>query len=193
MLHQNSEMDLKLLATAVEATETSFIITDHTKDDDPIIYCNRAFERLTGYSREEILGKNCRFMQGDDRNQSALIHLRSSISLGSPCSVNLRNYRKDGTSFLNELSVSPVYDFDGCISHLIGIQRDITKEILIRSDLFKHEWRTPLTVVKSTLQILEQKGLLVDESFLKKSLSAALKSIKRLEMIGQRNEKNLSE
>lgn len=193
MLNFDPQPNLKLVADAVEATDTSFIIADHTKDDDPIIYCNGAFERLTGYSREEILGKNCRFLQRDDREQPALTQLRSCLASESACTVKLRNYRKDGTFFINELSVSPVFDSDGKVSHLIGIQRERTGDLQTPLALFSHEWRTPLTVVKSTLQILQQKGLSVDQSFLSRSLSAALKSIQRLEMLGQLEEKKLSE
>ncbi|HVW12353.1 MAG TPA: PAS domain-containing protein [Mucilaginibacter sp.] len=193
MLPFGPTSNLKLLADAVEAADTSFIIADHTKEDDPIIYCNGAFERLSGYSREEILGRNCRFLQRDDRKQPALTQLCSAISSGSVYSVKLRNYRKDGAYFINELSVSPVFDFDGRVSHFIGIQRDITNDLYVRSELFNHEWRTPLTIVKSTLQILQRKGLSVEQSFLSRSLSAALESIKRLEKIGQSGEKNLYE
>lgn len=185
MEHVYPELNLTLLANAVEATNTSFIIADHTAEDDPIIYCNSAFERLTGYKREEILGKNCRFLQGQDRKQSELIRLTSSISARSECTIQLRNYRKDGTAFVNELTISPVIGINEKITHLIGIQRDITKQVYNQPEIFNHEWRTPLTIVKSTLQILRRKGLLINHSFFTKSLSAALSAIEQLETIGR--------
>ena len=107
----------------------SFIIADHTVPDDPIIFCNTAFERLTGYRREEILGHNCRFLQGDDRNQRALDTLRSAIKTGADCSLVLRNYQKDGTPFKNELVISPVRNAADAVTHLIGIQRDLAAAI----------------------------------------------------------------
>lgn len=188
MEHIYNGLNLTLLADAVEASNTSFIITDHTAEDDPIIYCNNAFERLTGYQREDILGKNCRFLQGQDRKQSALALLASSISTGSGCTIQLTNYRKDGTAFINELTISPVSGHDGKITHLIGIQRDITEQVYTMPQIFNHEWRTPLTIVKSTLQILQRKGLSVNDSFLAKSLSAALNAIGKLEIIGKTSE-----
>jgi len=188
MITAEIPFDLSLLATAVEATNMSFIIADHTVPDDPIIFCNTAFERLTGYRREEILGHNCRFLQGDDRNQRALDTLRSAIKTGTDCSLVLRNYRKDGTPFKNELVISPVRNAADAVTHLIGIQRDLAAANLPHelTDQFHHEWRTPLTVVKTTLQILQQRGLTVDPEFLNRSLEAAIRAIDRLEALARR-------
>jgi PAS domain S-box-containing protein len=184
MSTSSPNIDLTLLAKAVSATNTSFIIADHTAPDDPIIFCNQAFEQLTGYSREEILGKNCRFLQGDDRDQTELERLREAVRSGQSVTVTLRNYRKDGSPFRNELNISPVHGPDSTITHLIGIQRQATSVLPPLEDQFHHEWRTPLTIIKSTLQILRQKGHAIDPDFLNKSLSAAVKAIDRLENLG---------
>ncbi|MDO3641396.1 PAS domain-containing protein [Mucilaginibacter sp. L3T2-6] len=183
MLSQSSTLDISLLANAVETTQTSFVIVDHTLPDDPIIYCNSAFERLTGYDRNDIIGKNCRFLQRDDRRQPELVKLAAAIANGRECTVRLRNYRKDGSPFLNELAVSPVFSASGTITHLIGIQRDVTADAGQVSEIFYHELRTPLTIVKSTLQILQRKGLMIDPAFFNKSLETAVKAIDRLEKI----------
>lgn len=176
--------DLTLLANAVAATNMSFIIADHTLPDDPIIFCNQAFEQLTGYHRKEILGKNCRFLQGNDRDQPELERLRQAVRKGQNVSVILRNYRKDGTPFANELNISAVHAADGTVTHLIGIQRRAEKQ-LPPDDQFNHDWRTPLTVIKGTLQILQKRGLDVDPLFLHKSLDAAVRAIGRLETLGR--------
>lgn len=177
--------DLTLLANAVAATSMSFIITDHTIHDDPIIFCNQAFEQLTGYHREEILGKNCRFLQGNDRDQPELERLRRAVREGQDVSVVLRNYRKDGTPFANELNISAVHTADGTITHLIGIQKLADAQLSARDDQFNHDWRTPLTVIKGTLQILQKRGLEIDPLFLHKSLDAAVRAIDRLETLGR--------
>jgi len=187
MIAADIPFDLSLIATAVEATQMSFIIADHTAADDPIIFCNSAFERLTGYSREEILGSNCRFLQGAERDQPGLTTLRHALREGKECTLILRNYRKDGSPFDNELVISPVKTADGQVTHFIGIQRDLRQAVPQPrlSEAFRHEWRTPLTIVKSTMQILQQRGLNLDPEFLNQSLERAIRAIDRLESLGR--------
>jgi len=168
----------------VEASGTSLIITDAEKKGHPIIYCNPAFEKLTGYSRTEILGQNCRFLQGTDRAQAELAHIRRAFQEGTDCTVKLRNYRKDGTSFLNEISLSPVRSAEGDITQVVGIQRRIVddQDTTVKQQ-FYHELGSPLTTIKATLQLLEARGLKVDPAFLKSSLAAALRAVRRLEKL----------
>ncbi len=119
-------------------------MTDPNQPDNPIIYVNPAFEAITGYSASEVIGRNCRFLQGTDRNQPALSELRTAIQEQRECHVVLRNYRKDGSPFWHELYVAPVFDalgclhelyvapvFDalGCLTHFIGVQTDITEHL----------------------------------------------------------------
>ncbi len=115
-----------LLDRAVAAVSNGIIITDPNLPDDPIIYVNPAFERTTGYSREEVVGRNCRFLQGEDREQPALKELRAALREGRECRVVLRNYRKSGEMFYNELYISPVHDEGGRVTNFIGVQNDIT-------------------------------------------------------------------
>jgi PAS domain S-box-containing protein len=91
------------------------------------VYVNPAFERTTGYAAEEVLGRNCRFLQGEDRDQPALGELRAAVREGRQCTVVLRNYRKDGTLFYNELSVYPVWDENDRVMNFVGVQTDITE------------------------------------------------------------------
>ncbi|MDQ3793392.1 MAG: PAS domain-containing protein, partial [Actinomycetota bacterium] len=118
---------LRLFERAVTASTNSIVITDPNLPDNPIVYVNPAFEKTTGYSMEEVLGRNCRFLQGDDRDQSALEELRACIGEGRECRVVLRNYRKDGTRFWNELSVYPVRDESGRVMNFVGVQNDVTE------------------------------------------------------------------
>ena len=118
--------DSRLLSQAIAACTAGVIMTDARQDDHPIIYVNPAFERLSGYAAGEILGRNCRFLQGQDRDQTGIGEIRRAIAQGRSTAVTLRNYRKDGTLFHNELSLSPVRDAEGTLTHYLGFQNDVT-------------------------------------------------------------------
>ena len=120
---------LRLLDRAVTASTNSIVITDPNQPDDPLVYVNPAFERTTGYPAEEALGRNCRFLQGEDHDQPALEELRTAIHEERHCTVVLRNYRKDGTMFWNELSVYPVRNEKGHMTNFVGVQNDVTERI----------------------------------------------------------------
>jgi len=122
----SGQTTLKLFEAAVNATSNGVVITDHQQPDEPIIYCNDAFITLSGYTRADIIGHNCRFLQADDRDQPARDILREAIAKGEHCKIELRNYKKNGTLFWNELMMSPVKDEQGNITHFIGVQNDIT-------------------------------------------------------------------
>ena len=126
---------LRLLERAVTASTNSIVITDPNQPDDPIVYVNPAFERTTGYAAEDVLGRNCRLLQGEDRDQPALGQLRAAVYEGRHCSVVLRNYRKDGTLFWNELSIYPVRDEEGHMTNFVGVQNDITERIKVEEVL----------------------------------------------------------
>ncbi|WP_428327842.1 PAS domain-containing sensor histidine kinase [Mucilaginibacter sp.] len=126
-LPNTGQTDIRLFAAAVSASNNGVVITDHTQPDEPIIYCNKAFESITGYNNKEIVGHNCRFLQDGDDNQDARHLLRKAIKNGEHCKVEIRNYKKDGRLFWNELMISPVKDQDGNITNFIGIQNDITR------------------------------------------------------------------
>jgi PAS domain S-box-containing protein len=118
---------LRLLERAVTASTNSISITDPSRPDSPLVYVNPAFERTTGYAAEEVLGRNCRFLQSEDRDQPALEELRAAIREERHCTVVLRNYRKNGTLFYNELSVYPVRDENDRVMNFVGVQNDITE------------------------------------------------------------------
>ncbi len=130
-----AEEGLRLTQRAIESAANGIVIADAQQPDMPIIYVNPAFERISGYSRDEVLGRNCRFLQGSDRDQPALETLRAAIKAGRPCQVTLRNYKKDGTLFWNELDIAPVYDEEGRLTHFVGIQNDITERKLAEEEL----------------------------------------------------------
>lgn len=121
------EKDLILKSEALQSSGNGIIICDALQKDYPIIYFNPAFQYLTGYSHEEIIGNNCRFLQSDDRDQKGISKMRKAIKNGKSSQIVLRNYKKDGTLFWNELFVNPIRNKDGLVTHYIGIQNDITK------------------------------------------------------------------
>jgi PAS domain S-box-containing protein len=111
---------------AIAATRVGLLIVDAQQPDMPIIFCNTGFEEMTGYSSDEVLGRNCRFLQGDDLKQDAISVMRDAIRRGDECFVTLRNYRKDGTLFWNEVSISPIRDSEDKVTHFVSIQNDVT-------------------------------------------------------------------
>jgi len=123
---KQAEERLQLRDRAIESFMQGVCITDPTQADNPIVYVNDSFSRLTGYSREDVVGKNCRFLQGPKTDPDAVERVRSAIRERRPCLVELLNYRKDGTTFWNALSISPVLDNSGRVTHLVGVQTDIS-------------------------------------------------------------------
>ncbi len=123
------ETHLKMFERAVKASDFGFTIVDARLANQPIVYCNPAFEKITGYSFREVVGRNCRFLQREGQDEAAKQELREAVRAGRPCQVLLRNYRKDGALFWNELTVSPVRDANDIITHFIGLQSDVTARV----------------------------------------------------------------
>lgn len=119
----------KLLQLVVEASSDGIVVAEQEGDDNILIYANPAFQRLSGYSDEEILYQDCRFLQAGDRDQPGLYAIRQAIHEGRSCRQILRNYRKDGSLFWNELSITPVFNEADQLTYFIGIQRDVTTEV----------------------------------------------------------------
>lgn len=117
----------KLLERAMDTTSEGITIGDMTSPNRPLIYVNQAFEKLTGYKKEEVLGRNCRFLQGPDTCKNSVDQIRNAILKGEECTVELLNYKKDGTTFWNRLSITPLKDKSNRVTHYVGIQSDITE------------------------------------------------------------------
>lgn len=110
----------------MQFSHTGIVITDAKLPDNPIIDCNPAFEVITGYTRAEVLGQNCRFLQQGDTDKKTLALMRAAIKNKQHVTVVIKNYRKDGSMFWNELSISPLYDDRDRLTHFIGIQNNVT-------------------------------------------------------------------
>ncbi|MCF7957033.1 MAG: SpoIIE family protein phosphatase [Phycisphaerae bacterium] len=132
---QDEKLLLLLKERALESAAEGVVIADAGQVGIPIIYVNRAFTVLTGYRPEEVIGRNCRFLQGSDTNPEALKRIRKSLADESLCFEEILNYRKDNTPFWNRLSITPVKGDQGQTTHFIGIQTDVTRRRLAEDSL----------------------------------------------------------
>ncbi|AFY39469.1 diguanylate cyclase/phosphodiesterase with PAS/PAC and GAF sensor(s) [[Leptolyngbya] sp. PCC 7376] len=133
--------NMNLLHHSINAIDQGVIITDPRQSKNPIIYANQGFENISGYNASEILGKNCNFLRGEQTEKASLNKLRDAVLQGKPCHVILRNYRKSGDMFWNDLQIFPVQDTDGTLTHFIGIQKDITEQRAIAEHLYESDFQ----------------------------------------------------
>ncbi|PRR90468.1 MULTISPECIES: PAS domain-containing protein [unclassified Bacillus (in: firmicutes)] len=122
--------NLHLIKEALDYTQVGLTVTDPSLPDNPLIYVNKGFLDMTGYQEPEVLGKNCRFLQGNETEQIALQQIRTAIENKEAVTVQLKNYKKSGQMFWNELSVAPLWidENEGKRLYFVGLQKDVTKE-----------------------------------------------------------------
>jgi two-component system sporulation sensor kinase C len=137
--YQSAMEELHLNRRIFRSVTSGISIADACTPDLPLVYVNPAFELMTGYSLEEVQGKNCRFLQRDDRDQPALTLIREALAANREISVVLKNYRKDGSFFWNELSMSPIRSREGKVTHIVGIQMDVTARVEFEAALRESE------------------------------------------------------
>ncbi|MDX2254022.1 MAG: PAS domain S-box protein [Pseudanabaenaceae cyanobacterium bins.39] len=154
------EESLQLRERAITASSNGIVITDATQPDNPVIYVNPSFERITGYKANEVIGRNCRFLQGQERSQISTSELRKAINAKKECHAVLLNYRKNGTPFWNDLYISPVFNEQGELTNYIGIQTDITEQVKSTHRLLESEerLRTVLTSIKEGITFSDDMG-----------------------------------
>lgn len=171
---KRDEQTLRLKTRAIECATNGIVITDALQPDHPIIFVNPAFVALTRYTEAEVIGKNCRLLQGPDTDRETTHEIRLALQEGRECAVTILNYRKDGTPFWNDLRIAPLLDEYGRVTHFVGIQSDVTERINAEYELFQareaaeaanqaktqflasmsHEIRTPLTAVLGCADVL---------------------------------------
>ena len=172
------EEDLRLRDRAIQSVTQGILIADMGRPDNPIIYASPGFERLTGYTAAESVGRNCRFLQGPDTDGNAVAQLRDAVRAGRPCTVELLNYRKDGSPFWNEVSISPVFDGQPKPTHFVGVQTDVTGRRLLEEQLRQaqkmeaigrlaggvaHDFNNLLTIINGYSEIIQGR-LAADDS-----------------------------
>lgn len=153
-------------ADAFRHTRMPMIITDPSQDDNPIIFSNAAFSKLTGYGAADLVGQNCRILQGPDTDPAAVSKIREAIAAEESISVDLLNYRKDGTTFWNALFVSPVRDAAGRVRYFFASQLDFTHIKNREVDLANARTKAEAEVARRTSELehaLEAKTVLVHE------------------------------
>lgn len=143
-------LDSEVIWQAVMQSRDAIAIADASVADHPLILVNPAFEKLTGYPCGEVRGRNCRFLQGADRQQRNINLVRHALQKGEYSTVTLRNYRKDGTMFWNELSISPIFGQDRRLTHFIGIQKDVSARVILDQRSLKQ--RRALELANATLE-----------------------------------------
>ncbi|HEY0400417.1 MAG TPA: SpoIIE family protein phosphatase [Blastococcus sp.] len=119
---------------AVIATDITFTITDPREPDNPLVWVNPSFTRVTGYEPDEVVGRNCRFLQGPATDPAAVSRIRSALEERRTVTTTLLNYRKDGSAFWNQLSVSPVFDGEGTLVSFVGVQTDVTERVRVERE-----------------------------------------------------------
>ena len=157
---------LRLFEHALNHANTGVLIADAHAPDMPIVFANRAATRITGYSEAELLGRNCRFLQAHDRDQPQLEVIRAALREATTCDVVLRNYKKDGTMFWNEVRIAPVLNAAGQVTHFVGFQNDISarkeaeaqiaqslreKEVMLKE--IHHRVKNNMQIVSSLLNL----------------------------------------
>jgi len=128
IVEKDSGLIPQVLSAILDECVNGVTLADPDLDDAPIIYANKAFERLTGYSQEDIIGHNCRFLQGDDREQPGRYQIIEAMKNHEAVEVTLRNYKKDGTLFFNRLKITPLLDRKKRVIYYLGVQYDITEQ-----------------------------------------------------------------
>jgi PAS domain S-box-containing protein len=156
------ERELHRKTRAIDEAGIGISMADATDPDMPLVYVNDGFEHLTGYDREAVLGDNCRFLQGESTDPETVDLFRERIDAAEPATIEVLNYRADGTPFWNQVQLSPVEDEDGRLTHYLGFQRDVTErkrtEQLVRllNRVLRHNLRNDMNVVRGTGRLLQE-------------------------------------
>ncbi len=166
---RSGSIDTTLALKAIQAVGTGVTIVDALAPDMPIVFINATFEKLTGYTAAEVMGRNCRFLHGDDCRQPELDTVRAALAAQKSVQVVLRNYRKDSSPFWNELTISPIYDEDGTVTHFVGVQEEVTEKVRLQLQIIQaaklaaladlvtraaHEINNPLAAISGHAQLL---------------------------------------
>ncbi|WLR58355.1 STAS domain-containing protein [Guptibacillus hwajinpoensis] len=158
----------EFVRTAIEYVDTGVVITDPELPDNPIVYTNEGFEKLSGYSTDEIIGNNCRFLQGADSDKETVAQLRTAIQNEEKIKVEIKNYKKNGEFFWNELQIYPVYFESEHQTFFVGVQQDVTKRKMAeeRSEHYFEQVKrlsTPIVPIDRKVSIVPIVGHIDDE------------------------------
>src|SRR3954466_13189019 len=155
-----------MTAPALVASQVSLPLSDPRRPDDPLARVNPAFELMTGYEADDVVGRNCRFLQGPGTDREAVAQGRGALQRGEAVRAELLNYRKDGTPFWNAFTISPVVDGEGVLTHFVGVQTDITARVIAGMEYERllsaeREARAASERAKARLDIMVEVGALL--------------------------------
>lgn len=179
-------------SNAFASASNGIVIADAKNLNKPIIYCNDAFTKITGYTQEEALGRNCNFLQNGDRDQKVIGIMKNAISKGETCNVIVRNYKKDGTLFWNEITITPVFDKAHKVTHFIGVQNEVTKKI--QEENLKNQTQKILELIAQdkSIETISTKIIKIVETHFKDCMASILVLDKEDEALNKLSILNLS-
>jgi PAS domain S-box-containing protein len=119
----------------LDGSVNGITLSDPDQHDNPVVYANKSFELITGYSKEETVGRNCRFLHDQEKDQPELQAIRDAVKDAKPVEVTLKNFRKNGQLFYNRLSITPLFDNEGKLIYFLGVQYDVTEQILAQQEI----------------------------------------------------------
>ena len=161
--HPSTEVDSGLDAqTALVVSGHAFAVTDPRRPDNPLVWVNPAFEELTGYASADVIGHNCRFLQGPETDPAAVGRLRDALAAGEAITETLLNYRPDGSTWWNLVKITPVHDADGEITHFVGVQNDVSE--LVMADRQRDEARSETVASQGRLRLVAEVGTMLAAS-----------------------------
>jgi len=198
MINLNSEL-FKYLPKVIEQATNGIVVSDPNQEDNPVVYVNNITCKRFEYTKEEFLGRNCRFLQGEDRNQKNIKAIKDAIKNCISTTVTVKNYSKSGKLIYNQFTISPIFDENNNLKYFLGIQRDVTKEVTLEKQNFQlqkekiedaqynaigkltggisHEINTPLTIINGTMEFLKDSIQELEQSPLKQNIIQDLEDI----------------
>ena len=163
--------ELQVKTRAMDAAAIGLCLTDPNQPDNPLVYVNEGYQEMTGYDADEVLGKNPRHLQGPETEPEPNERMREAVANTEPCAVEITNYRKDGTPFVNHVEITPIFDDEDDLVHFLGSQADVTerheRERLLErqnerleefASVVSHDIRSPLSVVTGRLELARMTG-----------------------------------
>jgi diguanylate cyclase (GGDEF)-like protein/PAS domain S-box-containing protein len=179
-------VDATLLQSLFEAAPEGVVICDARAADWPVVYVNAAMEKLTGYDASFIRGRNLRFLQGDDHEQEGLGKIRTALRQGGSCQTTLRNYRRDGTMFWNEVTIQPLRDSSGNVTHFAGFHREVGDKLRLGEKTDKNDPALSTQTMMAYLRDDKLTGLLrrtYFEELVKRDWGLAQRETRRLSFL----------
>lgn len=174
---------------AMDEAPIGITIADMTEDDEPLVYINEGFEKLTGYDSGETLGRNCRFLQGEGTNPENVSEMRAAIENNETCRVEVRNYRKDGEMFWNEVTLAPIFEGND-VPYYLGFQQEVTlrkeyeqqlktqrDDLDVLNQIVRHDIRNNLQVVLAALEIVEETASDREQPHIERALTSTQEAI----------------